>query len=373
MSVYRKIYSTLLSRIDPETSHDIALRLLSLSGASRVTRTLSSRIFCLHDARLRIRVLDLEFPNPLGMAAGFDKNGVAVSGLAGLGFGHIEVGTVTPQPQPGNPKPRVFRLVGEGGLINRLGFPNVGADQVQRNLAKQSRPRGVIIGVNIGKGSTTPLEAANEDYVRCLSSFYEYADYLTINVSSPNTPELRTLQRKDLLTSLIRSIVAAGKELSRKLECRVKPLLLKISPDLDLYQLDEVLDVAVNNGLGGIVATNTTISRNGLVSAQRLESGGLSGHPLREASTRVIRRIYSRVGNELAIIGVGGIFSSEDAWEKLVAGASLVQAYTGFVYEGLAFAKKVNQGLLRIMERNGVKTIGEIVGTASASLNNRHR
>ena len=362
MSLYDKFYTALLTRLDPEFCHETALRVLGVSGRWGIVRRLLEARFSLDDERLAVTAFGIRFPNPLGAAAGFDKNGVAIGALASLGFGCIEVGTVTPFPQSGNPKPRIFRLMEDGAIINRLGFPNIGADGLCRNLRRQGRPPGIAIGVSIGKGVNTPIELAHEDYCYCLSALYECADYFAINVSSPNTPELRTLQTRKLFEGLVRTVVDSGNELSRKVGCRPKPLLAKISPDLDLHQLEAVLEVSVNCGLSGVIATNTTVARPGLASPKRAETGGLSGRPLKETSTRIIREIYRRVGSTLPIVGSGGIFSAEDAWEKLTVGATLVQAYTGFIYEGPVFARRVNQGLLALMDKSGVKTIGEAVG-----------
>jgi dihydroorotate dehydrogenase len=256
-------------------------------------------------------------------------------------------------------------LAEDEAIINRMGFPNIGAERIQQNLRKQGRSPGMVLGMSIGKGRETPIERAHEDYRSCLSSLYEYADYFAINVSSPNTPELRNLQTKQLLEQLLRSVSDSAKELSDGLGERPKPLLVKVSPDLDIPQLEEVLQVATDCGVSGIIATNTSVERPTLTSLRGSEEGGLSGIPLKETSTRIIREIYERAGHNLVIVGSGGIFSAEDAWEKLAAGATLLQAYTGFIYRGPAFAKQVNAGLLDMMDKNGVKAIGEVIGTAS--------
>ncbi|MDP3062393.1 MAG: quinone-dependent dihydroorotate dehydrogenase [Chloroflexota bacterium] len=364
MGLYGVAYSGLVSRLDPELSHNVALRLLQLGGSSRLLRRLLKAMFSFEDRRLSVAALGLVFPNPLGSAAGLDKNGVALPGIASLGFGFIEVGTVTPLPQPGNPRPRLFRLPEDRAVINRMGFPNIGAERLAQNLRKRKAPMGIPLGVSIGKGAGTPIEQAVEDYLSCLASHYEHADYFAINVSSPNTPELRSLQDKRLFERLVRALIDSGTELAREKGCPPKPLLAKVSPDLDIRQLEDVLEVAVNCGLAGIIATNTTLARPGLASRRRGETGGLSGSPLREASTQMVREIYKRVGGKLVIVGSGGIFSAEDAWEKLIAGATLLQAYTGFIYEGPGFARKVSRGLLRLMEKSGVMTIAEVVGKA---------
>jgi dihydroorotate dehydrogenase len=336
-----------------------------VGGSTGITRRLLRARFTVEDDRLAIDAFGLRFPNPLGAASGFDKNAVALGGLASLGFGHIEAGTATPLAQPGNPRPRIFRLAEDEAIINRMGFPNVGAERIRRNLQKQGRPQGMVVGMSVGKGRETPIERAHEDYLSCLSSLYEYADYFAINVSSPNTPELRNLQTKQLLEQLLRSVSDSAKELSAGPEKRPKPLLVKVSPDLDISQLEEVLQVALDCGVSGIIATNTSVERPTLTSHRRSEEGGLSGIPLKETSTRIIREIYKRASRNLVIVGSGGIFSAQDAWEKLTAGATLLQAYTGFIYKGPAFAKQVNSGLIDMMDKNGVKTISEVIGAAS--------
>lgn len=365
MSLYQKIYSMLLSRFDPEFCHDAALQALQVGGSASILRQLLRARFTVEDERLAIEAFGLRFPNPLGAASGFDKNAVALKGLASLGFGHVEAGTATPLAQLGNPKPRIFRLAEDEAIINRMGFPNIGAERIQQNLRKQGRPRGMVIGMSIGKGREAPIERAHEDYCSCLSILYEHADYFAINVSSPNTPELRNLQAKQLLEQLLRSVADSAKDLSGGLGIQPKPLLVKISPDLDIPQLEEVLQVATDCGVSGIIATNTSVERPALTSLRGSEEGGLSGRPLKETSTRIIREIYKRAGHKLAIVGSGGIFSAEDAWAKLAAGATLLQAYTGFIYKGPGFAKQINAGLFDMMDKNGIKTISEVIGTAS--------
>lgn len=363
MGLYKFTYGTVLSRLDPESCHEAALLFLRVASRIPITRQMLAACLVRSDERLAVAAFGLRFPNPLGTAAGFDKNAEAVAGLAAVGFGHVEVGTVTPQPQPGNPKPRIFRLTEDRAIINRMGFPNVGVEAFRRNLQRQARPFGVVVGVSIGKGKDTPLERADEDYKACLSALYQHADYFAINVSSPNTPGLRELQTKALLERLLRSVVEHGRELAAQMDCSLKPLLVKIAPDLDLAQLEDVLEAATQCGLAGIIATNTTLDRPPLQSPRRSEEGGLSGLPLKEPSTRMIREIYKRTGGRLPIIGSGGIFTAEGAWEKLKAGATLLQAYTGFIYEGLRYARQVNTGLLRLMEKAGARSLGEIVGT----------
>lgn len=287
--------------------------------------------------------MGLEFPNPIGLAAGYDKDGRAMHGLACLGFGHLELGTVTPQPQAGNPRPRVFRLPEDEGLINRMGFPNTGADALGRRL-ERGRPAGTVIGVNLGKGVDTPLEQAAQDYLLLLRRFYYLADYLAVNISSPNTLGLRRLQARDLLESLL-SVLVREREVLAGASGRRVPLLVKLAPDLTDQELEDALGVALGTRLEGLIATNTTLDRSGLHSINRGEAGGLSGAPLRRRSTEVVRQLSRWAGGKVIIIGVGGIFSAQEAREKLDAGATLVQVYTGLVYRGPALVREILAGL----------------------------
>lgn len=287
----------------------------------------------------------LHFPNPVGLAAGFDKDGTYLHAMAALGFGFLEIGTVTPKPQLGNPKPRLFRLPKDHALINRMGFNNHGVDKMVNRL-KAGKPKGIVIGGNIGKNKITPNEEAVNDYENAFRKLFPYVDYFVVNVSSPNTPNLRALQEKEPLTQLLVHL----QELNQQ-QAAPKPILLKIAPDLSESQLDEIIEIVQQTKLAGIIATNTTISRDGLsISAQKVEkigAGGLSGQPLRERSTEVIRYIYNKSHGKLPIIGVGGISSPEDALEKIKAGASLVQIYSGLVYEGPTLARNINRALLQ--------------------------
>jgi len=299
----------------------------------------------------------LEFPNPVGIAAGFDKNAVAINQLAALGFGFVEVGTVTYEPQPGNPKPRMFRLPQDQAIINRLGFNNEGAEAVAGRLSKLKR-KG-IVGVNIGKNKDVPIEEAPENYLASFNLLADHADYLAINISSPNTPYLRELQRSENLDELLGVLSRAAKD-------RVA-LLVKIAPDLSEGEIEEAVDICVKYEIAGIIATNTTISREGLASpnVEAFGSGGLSGRPLRAKSTRVIETVYRCSNGKLPIIGVGGVFTGDDAFEKIAAGASLVQAYTGFIYGGPPFPRDVNKRLAEILKEKGFSTVEGAVGSGS--------
>jgi dihydroorotate dehydrogenase len=329
--------------LDPERAHSISLRLLGLAGSLPPLRALLRRLFAVTDPGLRVRAFGLEFPNPLGLAAGYDKDGRAMYGLACLGFGHLELGTVTPRPQAGNPRPRVFRLKEDRALINRMGFPNAGAEALLRRL-RRGRPRGVVIGVNIGKGADTPLERAKEDYLSLMRSFYAYADYLVVNVSSPNTIGLRRLQARRHLQDLLSALVAERANI-RSATGRQVPMLVKLAPDLTDAELEEAVGGIAEAGLDGVVATNTTLERTDLKSGRQHGAGGLSGAPLRGRSTQMVRRVYQLTGGQMPIIGVGGIFGPDDAREKLEAGASLVQVFTGLVFQGPGLARDILQAL----------------------------
>ena len=299
-------------------------------------------VFHLADNRLEREIMGLKFKNPVGLAAGFDKNADLVEELAAFGFGFIEIGTVTPLPQPGNDKPRMFRLPADKGLINRMGFNNQGVDVVAARLSRVKR-NGLVIGGNIGKNKITPNEDAVSDYIKCFDRLFDVVDYFVVNVSSPNTPGLRELQEKEPLKKILNTL----QQRNRKNDIS-RPILLKIAPDLSESQLDDIIEIVQETNIAGVVATNTTISRDGLVSAEalKIETGGLSGKPLTQRSTEVIRYLSEKSKKSFVIIGVGGIHSPEDAVEKLEAGASLIQLYTGFIYEGPGLVKKINKGIL---------------------------
>jgi dihydroorotate dehydrogenase len=333
----------LLFRLDPEGVHKLTLRILALAGVLPPVRAWLRRVFSLERPDLKVRVFGLDFPNPVGMAAGYDKDGLAIHGLACLGFGHLELGTVTPRPQVGNPRPRIFRLPEDRALINRMGFPNAGSETLLRKM-RHGRLPDVILGVNIGKGVDTPLDKASEDYLFLLRIFYPVADYIAVNVSSPNTIGLRRLQAREYLEDLLADLSSARSELEVP-EGRRVPILIKLAPDLNEGELEEAIGVVQGAGMDGVIVTNTSVDRSGLVSSHREEIGGLSGAPLGERSTEIVRVIYQLTGGEIPIIGVGGIFSAEDAREKLEAGATLIQVYTGLVYRGPGLIREILKGL----------------------------
>jgi dihydroorotate dehydrogenase len=339
----------LLFRLDPEKAHALTLQLLRLAGVLPPARLWLRALF--EPPERPVRAFGLTFTNPVGLAAGYDKDGLAWRGLACLGFGHLELGTVTPRPQSGNPCPRLFRLVAEQALINRLGFPGRGAGFLARRLSCRAASaigsgaeRRLVIGVNLGKNSDTPLEAAADDYLSLLQTFAPLADYLAINVSSPNTVGLRRLQAKATLADLLRQLAVERQKQQAHLR-RAVPLLVKLAPDLSDPELADALEVIQQAGMDGVIATNTTLSRDGLQTPLAMQSGGLSGAPLAARSTAVIRKISAWTGGKLPVIGVGGILGPTEAREKLAAGAVLLQVYTGLVYAGPGLVKRIVERL----------------------------
>lgn len=341
MDLYPRWIYPLLAQLEAERAHDYTLAALALAQSSPLGRALLRLIAGPIPSR-PVRVCGLAFPNVLGIAAGFDKNARVVPGLSLLGFGHVEVGTLTPRPQPGNPRPRVFRLQEQGALINRMGFPNEGvAAAVPRLRVFSQAKQSVVLGVSLGKQKETPLGKAAEDYVAVMQTVYPYADYLAVNVSSPNTPGLRELQGGRYLDQLLATLAAESKRLAAEHGLSRRPLFVKIAPDLSQAELDEVLAAILDNGIDGIIATNTTTGREGVLGPLAAEAGGLSGRPLRRRSTEVIAAIDQQTGGRLPIIGVGGVQTAADVQEKLDAGAVLVQLYTGLVYEGPGLAGRI--------------------------------
>ena len=337
-----KLIKPLLFQFDPETIHYVVTGALQRANRIWGVKSLLKNLYQLEDKRLAREVLGLKFKNPLGLAAGFDKNASMIEELAEFVFGFIEIGTVTPLPQPGNEKPRMFRLPQDDALINRLGFNNQGVDVVAARL-KQVQRKGLIIGGNIGKNKLTSNEDAVNDYIKCFDRLFDVVDYFVVNVSSPNTPGLRELQEKEPLKHILNTL----QQRNNKNQI-TRPILLKIAPDLTNSQLDDIIEIVMETKIAGVIATNTTISRDDLLSSENLkkESGGLSGKPLTMRSTEVIRYLSKHSNKSFVIVGVGGIHSPEDALEKIQAGASLIQIYTGFIYEGPGLIKRILKGLL---------------------------
>jgi len=339
----------LLFALPAETAHGVVSGVLRVAQGTPVESALAAR-YVLEDDRLAVEAFGETFPNPVGVAAGFDKNGRLPSVLASLGFGHVEVGGLTAERQPGNPRPRMFRLTEDRGLINRMGFNNDGADRVGERLAGKRLP-GVPLGVNIGKSKSTPPEDAAEDYAYTYDRVAEHGDFFVVNVSSPNTPGLRELQDREPLERILTALRDRG----------ASPLLVKLSPDLPETAITEALDLAAELDLDGVIATNTTTDRpDTLRGAHREEDGGLSGKPIEARATETVRFVAERI--DLPVIGVGGVFTAADAYRKIRAGATLVQLYTGLVYRGPSIARDINEGLLDLLERDGFDSMEAAVG-----------
>ncbi|MBE0638789.1 MAG: quinone-dependent dihydroorotate dehydrogenase [Bacteroidales bacterium] len=340
--MYKILVRPLLFLFSPETIHHLVVKGLRLFFKIPGKSWFVKKTALVDDPSLVREVFGLKFKNPVGIAAGFDKQAEMFNELANFGFGFVEIGTITPKPQSGNPKPRLFRLPKDKALINRMGFNNIGVDEAIRNLS--NRKTDIIIGGNIGKNTATPNEKAAEDYLICFEKLFDYVDYFVVNVSCPNITDLHELQDQKSLMNILDRLQIINRRMPNP-----KPILLKVSPDLNEKQLDEVIQIVRDSGIDGVVATNTTITRENLTThaekVRQIANGGLSGKPIRERSTEVIRYLAEKSGKAFPIIGVGGIFTPEDALEKLNAGADLVQVYTGFVYEGPYIARRINKRL----------------------------
>lgn len=342
----------LLHALPPETAHEIGLRALNC-GLLPVQKSFDNPI-------LSQNIFGLEFKNPVGIAAGFDKNAIAINALLKQGFGFVEAGTVTPLPQSGNPKPRIFRLPEDKAIINRLGFNNNGLDCFIKNFSMRDTKLG-IAGANIGKNKGT--KNAAEDYVRCLHAVYPYTDYITINISSPNTKGLRDLQQREALSELLSELSKARSNAILTHRKRI-PLLLKIAPDIDAHQREDIAETVLLNGIDGLIISNTTISRStSLASKNRGEEGGLSGAPLFNLSTQILAEMYKLTSSKIPIIGVGGISSPEDAYAKIRAGASLIQLYSALIYQGFGLIRSINKKLPTLLSQDGFSNISEAIGT----------
>ncbi|MGH3937075.1 MAG: quinone-dependent dihydroorotate dehydrogenase [Pseudonocardiaceae bacterium] len=358
--MYKLLFSILFRRIPAETAHQLGFGLIRAVAAVPGLKLLLSRWLIPRDPVLRVRALGLDLPGPIGLAAGFDKDALGVDALGALGFAFVEIGTVTAQPQPGNPTPRLFRLVTDRALVNRMGFNNAGSAAAAARLRARGGGQGVVVGVNIGKTKIVLENEAVADYVASATLLADVADYLVVNVSSPNTPGLRNLQAVEHLRPLL---VGVRQALNGAGPRRV-PLLVKIAPDLADEDIDAIADLAVELGLDGIIATNTSISRTGLATdtaqVEAIGAGGVSGAPLKHRSLAVLRRLRGRVGNRLVLVAVGGIETADDAWACIQAGATLVQAYTGFVYGGPLWPHRIHRGLARRIRQAGFTSISEV-------------
>ena len=342
--MYKLIIRPFLFLFDPEKVHYFTFAAIRLLFKIPFVATMVRGMYQVNDKKLERNLFGLTFKNPVGLAAGFDKNAVLYNELANFGFGFIEIGTITPKGQEGNPKKRLFRLKEDQGIINRMGFNNdgltVAVEQLKKNKGK------VIVGGNIGKNKSTSNENATEDYLINFRGLFDYVDYFVVNVSSPNTPNLRALQEKEPLSKLLLQLQEENNTIAKRVGVTRKPILLKIAPDLTDEQLLDIIDIVAQTNIDGVIATNTTIARDGLTSKNKEEVGGLSGKPVRERATQVIRFLSEKSNKSFPIVGVGGIHSAKDAIEKMEAGADLVQIYTGFIYEGPSLIKKINKALL---------------------------
>ncbi|MFN6208063.1 MAG: quinone-dependent dihydroorotate dehydrogenase [Planctomycetota bacterium] len=367
--LWKSLARPLFFQLPPESAHYFAMNTFATCLRVPGARALTEACFSVSSEKLTQQLFGLHFANPVGLAAGFDKDARWIRALGALGFAAIEVGSVTGQGQPGNPQPRLFRLPADQALINRMGFNNAGARQIRLRLERTPLThfrQSHVLGINLGKTKVVPLEDAASDYLASFKLLFPFGDYFVVNVSSPNTPGLRTLQDKAPLTKILQALQQANQELAAEASCPARPLLLKIAPDLTEHQLLEIVELARECQLAGLIATNTTLDRSHLrTSAEQVEkigAGGLSGAPLRARSLEVVRLLYSQLRGEIPIIGVGGIFSGEDAWKMISAGACLIQTYTGFVYTGPGIAAGINRYLIRQLEQHHLGNIAQAVG-----------
>ena len=360
--LYEYFAKPLLFRMDPERAHHLTIG--GLRTASRIPGVLQAMRAAYGSPEapeLRQTIWGIDYPNPLGLAAGLDKNGEAAAAFSNLGFGFIEVGTVTPKAESGNEQPRLFRLPPDQALVNRMGFNNNGAEAMREFLAAL-RHRPVPIAVNIGKNKMTPNEQAVQDYRTCMRILYDVGDFFVVNISSPNTPDLRSLQHGEDLRGLLHGIMEERNRLAQQRGTEAKPVLVKLAPDLSQEQLAASVNIIREAGISGIIATNTTVSREGLKHPHGEQAGGLSGKPLKDKSTAIIRHVYCLTEGRIPIIGCGGVFSAADAYEKIRAGASLIELYTALIYQGPGLIKKIHKGLLECLKKDGLSHISEAVG-----------
>lgn len=360
--LYSSILKPIFFKMDAEKAHHLVIDGLAFGGKIPGMNGLLNMMYGVkHAPELETELFGLTFPHPIGLAAGLDKNGKCADGFSSIGFGFAEVGTITPEGQPGNEQPRLFRLPADEALINRMGFNNEGTAAMARYL-KQRKIYRIPIAVNIGKNKVTPNEKAHEDYEACIRALYAHGDFFVVNISSPNTQGLRDLQHGEELRKLLQAVTAEMNSQSNRLGSQTKPVLVKIAPDMTDEELADTVDTIMNSGISGIIATNTTLSRAGLQHANASEAGGLSGKPLCERSTEVIRAVYKRTGGQIPIIGSGGIFSAQDAYDKIRAGASLVEIYTALIYKGPGVLRELTNGLIDCLHKDGYRNIAEAVG-----------
>ena len=367
--LWQSFFRKLMFLLPPETAHYAAMGMFNLAAGLPTARLIQAR-FRVVDPRLQQQVAGLKFINPVGLAAGFDKDGRWFRQLSLLGFGHLEIGTLTGTAQPGNDRPRLFRLPADQAIINRMGFNNGGADSAAKKLAglhaADPEKRDFRLGINIGKSKIVPLEEAATDYRFSFDRLFSFADYFTVNVSSPNTPGLRQLQNRQQLQELLISLIELNLQLAADHQVTPKPIFLKIAPDLTNDQLDDIVAIATYLKLPGVIATNTTIDRKNLktdtTAVERMGAGGLSGQPLTLRSRQVVRHLYQQLPATTAVIGVGGIMTPEDAWQMILAGAQLIQLYTGFVYAGPPIVANINRYLLTQIEQHGLQHISQAIG-----------
>ena len=368
--LWDKIARPLLFKLPAEKAHYLSMGAFNCLLAPKLISNQFRRRYQVNDASLATTVFGLDFKNPIGLAAGFDKDARWFPELAALGFGHVEVGTITGQAQAGNPTPRLFRLPKDKAIINRMGFNNNGADNAAARLAKTARSSpDDIVGVNIGKTKVVPVEEADQDYLFSFERLFTYADYFTVNVSSPNTPGLRTLQNKEPLMRLLSSILELNQRLATDHEVAPKPVLLKIAPDVTDEQLADIISILREIEMSGIIATNTTLSRADLKTnsstVEEIGNGGLSGAPLTIRSRQVVSQLHDELKGQVPIIGVGGVMCGEDAWQMILAGASLVQVYTGFIYGGPAMVRDINRHIAAQLKQRGFNSVADAVGAGS--------
>ena len=362
--LYQKMAKPVLFRMEPERAHHLTIGGLQKAGSIPGMRSLLHGLYGVSACpELNVSLWGIDFSNPVGLAAGLDKNADAVKGLSSLGFGFMEVGTVTPRPQPGNESPRLFRLSEDKALINRMGFNNKGAEQMAEALAKSGK-RSIPVCVNIGKNKTTSNEEAAEDYLSCIRTLYGQADFFTLNISSPNTADLQNLQHGEALRQLLTSVTHELDKESKNFNGKTKPVLVKISPDLTDAELESIAETVLMSGVSGIIANNTTTRREGLTNQNAKEAGGLSGTPLTQRSNEVVRRLYKITQGRIPIIGSGGIFTADDAYERIRSGASMVEIFTVLIYEGPGILRKINEGIVQRMRSDGFTSISQAVGTA---------